>query len=112
MAVGGMPKLSSSSEVSDVHGEQSSGLLTNTRMHTRSWTRSEMAETPHLIAWWKQCGRASDHSKLCAEFNQLQSFPNDVIMLSAALEVRVQLVNHGMIFPSRATLHLPFRPAC
>ena len=31
MAVGGMPKLSSSSEVSDVHGEQSSGLLTQTR---------------------------------------------------------------------------------
>ena len=29
MAVGGMPTLSSSSEVSDVHGEQSSGLLTH-----------------------------------------------------------------------------------
>jgi len=60
-----------------------------------------------------QCGRAPDHSKLLAEFNQLQSFPSleiDVILLSGALEARVQLVNHGMIFPSRATKHLPFRP--
>ena len=71
-----------------------------------------MAETPHLIVWL-HCGRALASSKLWAEFNQLQSFPapeTDVIMLSVALEARVHLVNHGMPFPSRATLHLPFHP--
>jgi hypothetical protein len=36
--------------MSDVHGEQSSGLLKTTQ-NTRSSTRSEMAETPHLIVW-------------------------------------------------------------
>jgi hypothetical protein len=70
-----------------------------------------MAETPHLIVWL-HCGRAPDKSRLWAEFNQLQSFPAleiDVIVLFGALEARVQLVQHGMAFPSRATLPLPFR---
>jgi hypothetical protein len=69
-----------------------------------------MAETPHLIVWL-HCGRAPDNSRLWAEFNQLQSFPAleiDVIMLFGALEARVQLVNHGMAFPTRPTLPLPF----
>jgi hypothetical protein len=71
-----------------------------------------MAETPHLIVWL-HCGRAPDNSRLWAEFNQLQSFlplEIDVIMLFGALDARVQLVNHGMLFPTRATLPLPFRP--
>ena len=73
-----------------------------------------MAETPHLIVRFNR-GRAPGLSKLWAEFNQLHSFrtpENYVIMLSGALEARVQLVNHGMVFPSRATSHLPLRPAC